>query len=189
MVQYISPIEQAYKVISWIFEQEIRQDGLLSDVYTFFDANTTKDIIRPPLLWFEKENITFDDGVQNSNLTRVTIPFNLICGVDVNNDMKEAELEGINLASRCITTAYKNIHKNHPYKDYIYIREFAFNELEPNGIFQITGKTKLLPAARVHMSLTVELDMMKYLTTEGESISFDEITTVDHINIEEILLY
>lgn len=189
MVQYISPIEQAYQVITWFFEQEIGENGLLSDVETFFDSNNTKDIIRPPLLWFDKKAITFEDGVQNSKLTRVTIPFNLICGVDVNNDMVEAELEGINLASRCITAIYRNINKDHPYRDYIYIRKFEFSEIEPNGLFQITNKTKLLPAARVSMSITVELDMMQYLTSEGEPVHYDEVPSLDEVNIGEITLY
>lgn len=186
MTTYISPIEQAYNLITWFFEQEICPGGLLGDVETFFDANYTKDIIRPPLLWFDKKEMTISDGVQSNHHLLIDLPFDLVCGVDVSNDIIEAERESINLASRCITALYKNIMKPHTLRDYVYVKGISIDSIEPNGVFQIMNKTNLIPAARVPITFTVELNMMQYLTTNGEPYSFDEIETHDSVTYDEI---
>lgn len=179
----ISPLEMIYETITWLIKQEIQQDGLLSDVEMFLSEANTKDHIRAPLVWFDKQAIT-DEDLYDSEHSTLSVPFNIVCAVDIVNDIEYAERETLNFASRCVTSLYRNFLKAHPtYSDYVEIVSLDVTMVDPNGTFQIMNKTKLMPAARLEVTCRVQVNWMLYLDMQDAEVNYGS----DPVRLEDVL--
>lgn len=183
-----SPLEQAYDVIEYYFKQELEGNGILSDVNTFLTSANNKEHIDAPVIWIEKETIT-SSYAQHSDSSLIDIPVNIVCCAEVEDDFQTAENASMNLASRCITSLFRNVKKPADLGKHITLRGFTIQSIDPNGTFEIINKTTLLPATRLQLTFHISLNWMIYTDTEEtDEINYEDEGVIENITITDITI-
>ena len=182
MTRDISPIESIYSTILYWLQQEMKQDGILSDVQMIITSSERYDNLDTPLIWIEKGEIT-TTPVTHSNKISLDVPVSLICCDEVIDTIVEAEENSYNLASRCMTAFHLNMIQPRPMANHIHLRGFHLERLYPNasprGSFQIESKSMMMAACRLDVVFTFEVDWILYEQVVDGNHSFVDYSSYD----------
>lgn len=138
---------------------EMKPDGLLSDVETFIPSYRLDEPMDLPAVWlFEHPTIPSDKKGGLSHLSYLKTPFEFVCLI-YDEDIEESEIKGKNLAFRVGASILKNGLR-------ITDNERVFNNIKfkaayPVGDVQIEGKTNQTPATSIIFEIEYIVDWLK----------------------------
>ena len=100
------------KTIKSYIEEEMKDGGLLSDVETLIPSLNNDVPVDPPAVWIVQHPTTqwANDKRNLSSKMALSVPFEFVC-VEYSDDLEEAEMLGIDLASRVGSSLMKNLNK------------------------------------------------------------------------------
>ena len=152
------------KTIKSYIEEEMRDGGLLSDVETLIPSLNNDVPVDPPAVWIVQHPTTqwANDKRNLSSKMALSVPFEFVC-VEYSDDLEEAEMLGIDLASRVGSSLMKNLNKvkvddSMPDR---FFHKLEFQTLYPVGEVNVVGKSERIPATSIVFSFVYFVDWLK----------------------------
>ena len=152
------------KTIKSYIEEEMKDGGLLSDVETLIPSLNNDVPVDPPAVWIVQHPTTqwANDKRNLSSKMALSVPFEFVC-VEYSDDLEEAEMLGIDLASRVGSSLMKNLNKvkvddSMPDR---FFHKLEFQTLYPVGEVNVVGKSERIPATSIVFSFVYFVDWLK----------------------------
>ena len=152
------------KTIKSYIEEEMKDGGLLSDVETLIPSLNNDVPVDPPAVWIVQHPTTqwANDKRNLSSKMALSVPFEFVC-VEYSDDLEEAEMLGIDLASRVGSSLMKNLNKvkvddSMPDR---FFHKLEFQTLYPVGEVNVVGKSERIPATSVVFNFVYFVDWLK----------------------------
>lgn len=152
------------KTIKAYLEHEMEKGNLLEDVETLISSVNADVPVDPPCVWIvQHPTVQWSKDKSNlSNKITLEVPFEFVC-VDYDDDLENAEIRGINLASRVGSALMKNLNKikiDESIPDRLFYK-IDFQTLYPVGEVQIDGKAQRIPATSIVFNFIYVIDWLK----------------------------
>ena len=152
------------KTIKSYIEEEMKDGGLLSDVETLIPSLNNDVPVDPPAVWIVQHPTTqwANDKRNLSSKMALSVPFEFVC-VEYSDDLEEAEMLGIDLASRVGSSLMKNLNKvkvDNSMPDRFF-HKLEFQTLYPVGEVNVVGKSERIPATSIVFSFVYFVDWLK----------------------------
>ena len=152
------------KTIKSYIEEEMKDGGLLSDVETLIPSLNNDVPVDPPAVWIVQHPTTqwANDKRNLSSKIALSVPFEFVC-VEYSDDLEEAEMLGIDLASRVGSSLMKNLNKvkvDNSMPDRFF-HKLEFQTLYPVGEVNVVGKSERIPATSIVFSFVYFVDWLK----------------------------
>ena len=182
----------AYDIIKECMQKEMTPNGMLYDVNTLITTSTTKDHIETPSVWIERKGIVPINSSDFGKHMILQLPISFVCCAEDTGDVEIEEIESFSLACRCISTILKNII---PYltndgigTKKVNISNMSLDRIEPTGQFEIINKSTILPASRVNLTFTIDVDWMSYEKSDVEhtKVNYCEDEIIDGLTFEDL---
>ena len=152
------------RTIKSYIEREMKDGGLLSDVETLIPSLNNDVPVDPPAVWIVQHPTTqwANDKRNLSSKMALSVPFEFVC-VEYSDDLEEAEMLGIDLASRVGSSLMKNLNKvkvddSMPDR---FFHKLEFQTLYPVGEVNVVGKSERIPATSIVFSFVYFVDWLK----------------------------
>lgn len=145
-------------------EREMRSGGLLEDVETLIPSVNSDVPVDPPAVWIvQHPTVQWNrDKTNLSNKITLSVPFEFVC-VEYSDDLEEAELLGISLATRVGSSLMKNFNKVKVDKEMPnrFFHKLEFETLYPVGEVTVVGKSERIPATSIIFNFIYVVDWLK----------------------------
>lgn len=154
--------EMITQIVKKCITDEIKPEGLLSDVQTFIPSYRMDEPMDEPAVWlFEHPTIESNDNKGKGRLSSIiylVTTFEFVCIV-YDDELEEAEMKGKNLALRVGQALMKNILKGNNNRRVV--NNIHFKSLYPTGEVQIENKTTQTPATSIVFDIEYVVDWLK----------------------------
>ena len=145
-------------------EKEMKSGGLLEDVETLIPSVNSDVPVDPPAVWIvQHPTVRWNrDKANLSNKITLSVPFEFVC-VEYSDDLEEAELLGINLATRVGSSLMKNFNKVKVDREMPnrFFQKIEFETLYPVGEVTVVGKSERIPATSIIFNFIYVVDWLK----------------------------
>lgn len=163
-MKFVNTASLVPQTVKAYLEHEIREGGLLEDVETLIPSVNSDVPVDPPAIWIVQHPITrwVNDKANLSNKITLSVPFEFVC-VEYSDDLEEAEILGISLASRVGSSLMKNFNKvkvddSMPNR---FFHKLEFETLYPVGEVTVVGKSERIPATSIIFNFVYVVDWLK----------------------------
>ena len=163
-MRFVNTASLVPQTVKAYLEREIREGGLLEDVETLIPSVNSDVPVDPPAIWIVQHPTTrwVNDKANLSNKITLSVPFEFVC-VEYSDDLEEAEILGISLASRVGSSLMKNFNKvkvddSMPNR---FFHKLEFETLYPVGEVTVVGKSERIPATSIIFNFVYIVDWLK----------------------------
>ena len=160
----VNAVSMVPRTVKAYIEEEMKDGGLLSDVETLIPSLNNDVPVDPPAVWIVQHPTTqwANDKRNLSSKMALSVPFEFVC-VEYSDDLEEAEMLGIDLASRVGSSLMKNLNKvkvDNSMPDRFF-HKLEFQTLYPVGEVNVVGKSERIPATSVVFNFVYFVDWLK----------------------------
>lgn len=163
-MKFVNTASLVPQVVKAYLESEMKSGGLLEDVEALIPSVNTDVPVDPPVIWMVQHPTTrwVNDKANLSNKITMSVPFEFVC-VEYSDDLEEAEILGISLASRVGSSLMKNLNKvkvdeSMPNR---FFHKLEFETLYPVGEVTVVGKSERIPATSIIFNFVYIVDWLK----------------------------
>ena len=154
MVNILTGFEKINVIINKCITNEMKPDGLLSDVETFINTYYNEGQVDEPVVWITQHPSTVEKNPDISKTVYLKTPFEFDCGV-YEVDLEEANTASQNLCNRVILSILKNWQtiqaEELPHDKMIY--NIGLETYSPMGYVPVTGKSDKVPITGVILNV------------------------------------
>ncbi len=154
MVNILTGFEKINVIINKCITNEMKPDGLLSDVETFINTYYNEGQVDEPVIWITQHPSTVEKNADISKTVYLKTPFEFDCGV-YEVDLEDANTASQNLCNRVILSILKNWQtiQNEELPGKRMIRNITLETYSPMGYVNVTGKSDKVPITGVILNV------------------------------------
>lgn len=150
-------LEKVQLIMKSCIEHEITENGILSDVESFFTVFNNEDHVEEPVVWMYQHETRAGRQADISNTMDLTIPFQFNCSV-YEPELEDANTSTQNLATRVILAILKNwqTRQSEIMQDQgRLIKNITLETFYPLGTIEVNNKSERLPVIGVLLNVNV----------------------------------
>ena len=153
-VNIVTGFEKINEIMHTCISNEIKADGLLSDVETLVNTYYDEGQVEEPVVWITQHPTTADRQADISQTMTLITPFEFDCGV-YNPDLDIADLESQNLTGRVILSILRNWQRiqSEILPGQRMITNITLDTYSPVGYVDVTGKSDRVPVTGVVLNV------------------------------------
>jgi len=150
-------LEKVQLVMKGCIENEIRENGLLEDVESFFTVWNNEDHVEEPVIWMYQHETRAGRQADISHTMDLTIPFQFNCSV-YKPELEDANTATQNLATRVILSILRNwqtVQAEIMQDNGRIIRNITLETFYPLGTIDVNNKSERLPVIGVLLNVSI----------------------------------
>ena len=153
-VNILTGFEKINTIINRCITDEIKDNGILSDVETYINTYYNEGQVEEPVIWITQHPTTVEKNPDISKTSLLKTPFEFDCGV-YETEIEDANTASQNLCNRVILSILKNWQtiQAEELPNQRMIRNIELDTYSPMGYVEVTGKSDKVPITGVILNI------------------------------------
>ena len=167
-VNIVDGLENVQLVMKGCIEREMTEEGLLSDVESFFTIFNDEEHVEEPVVWMYQHEARANRQADISRTMDLSIPFQFNCSV-YEPELEDANTSTQNLATRVILSILKNWQTaQSEIMEGRLIKNITLETFYPLGTIDVNNKSERLPVIGVLLNVNIVINWAMCCKTKGD---------------------